>query len=121
MLVGLYMAKAQNFKIGPVHAHLAIFGGAVLIIYGLVYHAGMAKNDIWATVLLWVSVIGAIPAWRIYRDYRGRSCCGRHRLVDRDGVGTAVFIQRAASLTRSAERIRDARPLAARERYWRGK
>ena len=60
MLVGLYMAKAQNFKIGSVHAHLAIFGGAVLIIYGLVYHAGMAKNDIWATVLLWVSVIGAI-------------------------------------------------------------
>jgi hypothetical protein len=60
MLVGLYMAGTQNFKIGSVHAHLAIFGGAVLIIYGLVYHAGMAKNDVWATVLLWVSVIGAI-------------------------------------------------------------
>ena len=60
MLVGLYMAATQDFKIGSVHAHLAIFGGAVLIIYGLVYHAGFAKNDIWATVLLYVSVIGAI-------------------------------------------------------------
>lgn len=60
MLVGLYMATRQDFKIASVHAHLAIFGGAVLILYGLVYHAGMAKNDIWATVLLWVSVIGAI-------------------------------------------------------------
>lgn len=60
MLVGLYMAATQDFKIGSVHAHLAIFGGAILIIYGLVYHAGMAKNDAWATVLLWVSVIGAI-------------------------------------------------------------
>lgn len=56
MLVGLYMAPTDNFKIGSVHAHLAIFGGAVLIIYGLVYHAGLAKNDIWAAVLLWVSV-----------------------------------------------------------------
>jgi len=60
MLLGLYMAGTQNFKIGSVHAHLAIFGGAVLIVYGLVYHAGMAKNDVWAAVLLWVSVIGAI-------------------------------------------------------------
>jgi hypothetical protein len=60
MLVGLYMAATENFKIASVHAHLAIFGGAVLIIYGLVYRAGMAKNDVWATVLLWVSVIGAI-------------------------------------------------------------
>lgn len=60
MLVGLYMAATQDFKIASAHAHLAIFGGAVLIIYGLVYHAGLAKNDIWATVLLWVSVIGAI-------------------------------------------------------------
>ena len=45
MLVGLYMAATQDFKIGSVHAHLAIFGGAVLIIYRLVYHAGFAKND----------------------------------------------------------------------------
>lgn len=57
---GLYMAGTQNLKIGSIHAHLAIFGGAVLIIYGFVYHAGMAKNDMWATVLLWVSVIGAV-------------------------------------------------------------
>jgi hypothetical protein len=60
MLLGLYMAATENFKVGSVHAHLAIFGGAVLIIYGLVYHAGLAKNDIWAVVLLWISVIGAI-------------------------------------------------------------
>lgn len=60
MLVGLFMAATENFKIGSVHARLAIFGGAALIIYGLVYHAGLAKNDIWAVALLWVSVIGAI-------------------------------------------------------------
>ena len=60
MLVGLYMAGMQYFKIGSVHAHLAIFGGAVLIIFGLVYRAGLAKNDVWATWHLWVSVIGAI-------------------------------------------------------------
>lgn len=60
MLVGLYMAGTQNFKIGSAHAHLAIFGGAVLIIFGLVYHVGFAKDDVRATVLLWVSVIGAI-------------------------------------------------------------
>jgi hypothetical protein len=59
MLVGLYMAGMQNFKIGAVHAHLALFGGAVLIIYGLVYRAGLAKNDVWATAHLWVSVIGS--------------------------------------------------------------
>jgi hypothetical protein len=60
MLIGLYMAVAQNFKVGSVHAHLAIFGGAVLIVYGLVYRAGLAKNDMWATWHFWVSVIGAI-------------------------------------------------------------
>jgi hypothetical protein len=60
MLVGLYMAGMQDFKIGSVHAHLAIFGGAVLIIFGLVYRAGLAKTDVWATWHLWVSVIGAI-------------------------------------------------------------
>lgn len=59
MLVGLYMAGRQDFKIGAVHAHFALFGGAVLILYGLVYHAGRAKNDGWATLHLWVSVIGA--------------------------------------------------------------
>jgi hypothetical protein len=60
MLVGLYMAATQNFKIGSVHAHLVLFGGAVLIIYGLVYRAGLAKNDVLAKVHLWISVIGAI-------------------------------------------------------------
>jgi hypothetical protein len=59
MLVGLYMAALQDFKIGAVHAHFALFGGAVLILYGLVYHAGQARNDGWATLHLWVSVIGA--------------------------------------------------------------
>jgi hypothetical protein len=60
MLVGLYMAATHNFKIASVHAHLALFGGAVLMVFGLVYRAERAKNDIWATVHLWVSVIGAI-------------------------------------------------------------
>ena len=60
MLVGLYIAGMQNFKIGSVHAHFALFGGAVMIVFGLVYHAGFARNDAWATVHLWVSVIGAI-------------------------------------------------------------
>jgi hypothetical protein len=59
MFVGLYMAGTQNFKIGSVHAHLALFGGVLLIVYGLVYRAGLAKNDMWATLHLWVSVIGA--------------------------------------------------------------
>jgi hypothetical protein len=59
MMVGLYMAAAQDFKIGAVHAHLALFGGTMLIIFGLVYRAGLAKNDVWATAHLWVSVIGA--------------------------------------------------------------
>jgi hypothetical protein len=58
MLVGLAMAITEDFKIGSVHAHFAIVGGVVLILYGLVYHAGQAKNDIWATLHLWVSVIG---------------------------------------------------------------
>jgi len=60
MAVGLYMAAMQDFKIASVHAHLAIFGGAVLILFGLVYAAGLAKKDSWATTHFWVSVIGAI-------------------------------------------------------------
>ncbi|MDE2228603.1 MAG: hypothetical protein KGL11_06135 [Alphaproteobacteria bacterium] len=60
MFIGLYMAATHDFKIGSVHAHLALFGGAMLMVFGLVYRAGLAKNDSWATIHLWVSVIGAI-------------------------------------------------------------
>jgi hypothetical protein len=56
----LYMAATENFKVDSAHAHLAIFGGASLIVYGLVYHAGLAKNGVRAAVLLLISVIGDI-------------------------------------------------------------
>jgi len=59
MLLGLYMAAIENFKLVAVHAHLALFGFVAMAIYGIAYHIGLAKKDKLAELHFWVSAVGA--------------------------------------------------------------
>lgn len=60
MMIGLYMASIEKFRLSPVHAHLTLFGFLSMAVYGLAYRAGMAKNDRWAAAHFWVSAAGAV-------------------------------------------------------------
>jgi hypothetical protein len=60
MLIGIYMASVESFRLSPVHSHLTLFGFVSLAIYGLAYRTGLAKNDALAGAHFWVSAAGAI-------------------------------------------------------------
>lgn len=55
MALGLWMSKANDYTLVPLHAHLNLLGWLTFAVFGLAYRTGIARQDRWAVVHLWVS------------------------------------------------------------------
>lgn len=60
MILGLVMGMRQDFTLAPVHAHINLVGWVTLLLFGLAYRAGFARNDGWAVVHYVVAAVGAV-------------------------------------------------------------
>jgi hypothetical protein len=60
MAMGIVMGMGEDFTYAPVHAHINLVGWASLALFGLVYRAGLAKQDRLAVVHFWIALAGAI-------------------------------------------------------------
>lgn len=60
MLLGIGMGIKQDFTLSPVHAHLNLVGWVSLVLFGLCYRAGVARQDGWAAVHFWVATAGVV-------------------------------------------------------------
>ena len=60
MMQGLAMAVRADYGLQPVHAHMALVGGALMVLYGLVYRAypAMGTKGL-ASLQFWVANTGA--------------------------------------------------------------
>lgn len=55
MALGLWMSRANDYTLVPLHAHLNLLGWLTFAVFGLAYRTGIARQDRWAVVHLWVS------------------------------------------------------------------
>ncbi len=60
MIQGLAMAATADYGLQPVHAHMALVGGAWMVLYGLVYrvYPAMATQGL-AALQFWIANTGA--------------------------------------------------------------
>ncbi len=55
MGLGMWMGVADDYTLLPLHAHLNLLGWVTFAVFGLAYRTGLARNDIWAAVHVWLS------------------------------------------------------------------
>lgn len=55
MGLGIWMSRANDYTLVPLHAHLNLIGWVTFAVFGLAYRTGIAKDDGWAAVHFWVS------------------------------------------------------------------
>jgi hypothetical protein len=60
MALGMVMGMQQDFTLAPVHAHINLVGWVTLVLFGLAYRAGVARNDRWAVAHFFVAATGAV-------------------------------------------------------------
>ena len=92
MIQGQFMAITANYSLYPMHAHAALVGGVLMVLYGLTYRAfpamgtdGLVALQFWTAnvgapiffIGIWVSITGGRDPqrrshWLDPRDHRAR-------------------------------------------------
>ncbi|MDO1558411.1 hypothetical protein Q0812_03095 [Brevundimonas sp. 2R-24] len=61
MTLGVWMGKAGDFTLSPVHAHINLLGWVSMLLYGLFYRAfPVAAATKLAAAHFWINVLGVI-------------------------------------------------------------
>jgi len=88
MIQGQLMAFTANYSFYPMHAHMALVGGVMMILYGLVYRAFPAmQKDSLVTTHFWLANIGA----PIFFAGIGVSIAGGTRNIGHAGSILVIF------------------------------